>query len=273
MSYITTRDQTQLYVKDWGGGRPVILIHGWPLSADTWDDVAIAIADAGLRAIAYDRRGFGRSSQPFHGYEYDTLADDLADVIDETDAHDATLVGFSMGGGEVARYMSRHRGQHVTQAALVSAVVPSMQKGPDNPHGVDPAVFDDMAANLAADRAHFFSGFFKSFYGDGLLTHPVSDEVLQWSRQIAMQASLKATLACANAFASTDFREDLDAFRVPTLIVHGTADKTVPIDATARRAARAIPQARLIEYDGAPHGLFATDRTRLIPDLLAFLLS
>jgi non-heme chloroperoxidase len=273
MSHITTRDDTKLYVKDWGSGRPVILIHGWPLSADTWDDVAIAIADAGLRAIAYDRRGFGRSSQPFSGYDYDTLADDLADVIDESDARDATIVGFSMGGGEVARYMSRHRGQHVVKAALIAAVVPSMQKGPDNPHGVDPSAFDDMAASIAADRAHFFTGFFKTFYGDGLLTHPVSDEVLQWSRHIAMQASLKATLACANAFATTDFREDLDAVRVPTLIIHGTADKTVPIDATARRAAKAIPHPLVLEYDGAPHGLLATDRSRLIPDLLAFLLS
>jgi pimeloyl-ACP methyl ester carboxylesterase len=148
-----------------------------------------------------------------------------------------------------------------------------MQKGPDNLHGVDPSAFEEMAAHLAADRAHFFAGFFKSFYGDGLLTHPVSDEVLEWSRQIAMQASLKATLACANAFATTDFREDMDAFRVPTLIVHGTADKTVPIDATARRAAKAIARSRLIEYDGAPHGLLATDRARLIPDLLAFLLA
>ena len=273
MSHIETRDHTKLYVKDWGKGRPVILMHGWPLSADTWDDVGMAIADAGLRAIAYDRRGFGRSSQPFDGYNYDTLADDLADVIGETDARDATLVGFSMGGGEVARYMSRHRGQHVTQAVLIGAVVPSMMKGPDNPHGVDASVFEDMAASIAGDRAHFFAGFFKAFYGDGVLTHPVSDETLEWSRQIAMQASLKATLACANAFATTDFQGDLSAFQVPTLIIHGTADKIVPIDATARRTAKALPSARLIEYDGAPHGLLATDRGRLIPDLLAFLLS
>jgi len=271
MAYITTRDNTKLYVKDWGTGRPVLLLHGWPLSADSWDDQAIAIADAGLRAIAYDRRGFGRSEQPWNGYDYDTLADDLAAVVEETGAADATLVGFSMGGGEVARYMSRHGGKKVSQAVLVSSVVPYMLKTADNPAGTDQATFDQMAEGMKQDRAHFFAGFFKDFYGVGLVSHPVSDELLESSRNVAMQASLKATLDCAKAFATTDFRPDLASFKVPTLIIHGTGDKTVPIDASARAAARGISNAELIEYDGAPHGLFATHKARLTKDLLAFL--
>ncbi len=271
MAYITTRDNTKLYIKDWGSGRPVILLHGWPLSADSWDDQAMAIADAGLRAIAYDRRGFGRSDQPWSGYNYDTLADDLAAVVEETGATDAAIVGFSMGGGEVARYMSRHGGKNVAQAVLISSVVPYMLKTANNPDGVDQATFDQMTEGMKQDRAHFFAGFFRDFYGVGLVSHPVSDEVLEWSRDIAMQASLKATLDCANAFATTDFRPDLASFSVPTLLIHGTDDKTVPIDATGRAAARAIPHAKLIEYDGAPHGLFATHKERLTNDLLAFL--
>jgi len=271
MPYITTRDNNKLYVKDWGTGRPVILIHGWPLSADSWDETAMAIADAGMRAIAYDRRGFGRSDQPWGGYDYDTLADDLAAVIESTGATNAAIVGFSMGGGEVARYMSRHQGKGVSQAALISSVVPYMLKTPDNPNGVDQSIFNQMTQGMKADRAHFFAGFFKDFFGAGMLSSPVSDEVLHWAWKIAMQASFKATLACANAFATTDFRPDLAAFKVPTLVIHGTADKTVPIDATGRVVARAIPRATLLEYKDAPHGVFATHKEQLANDLLVFL--
>ncbi|MEO8033232.1 MAG: alpha/beta hydrolase [Acidobacteriota bacterium] len=265
MTYIKTRDDNKLYIKDWGSGRPVILLHGWPLSADSWDEGAMAIVDAGFRAIAYDRRGFGRSSQPFDGYDYDTLADDLADVMEATGARDATLAGFSMGGGEVARYMSRHAGKGVVQAVLVSSVVPFLMKTPDNPLGVDPAIFQKMTEGMKKDRAHFFAGFFKDFFGK------VSDEVLEWARKITMEASFKATLACANSFATTDFRPDLPAISVPTLIIHGTDDKTVPIDPTGRAAAKAIKGAKLIEYEGSPHGVFVTDKERLANDLIAFL--
>ncbi len=271
MTYITTRDGTKLYAKDWGAGRPVILLHGWPLSADSWDDQAMAFADAGFRTIAYDRRGFGRSDQPWGGYNYDTLADDLADVIAATGATNAALVGFSMAGGEIARYLSRHGGKGVSQAALISSVVPYMLQTEDNPHGVPAPMFAQMTAGMKADRAHFFAGFFKDFYGVGVIKHPVSNELLENSLDVAMQASLKATLACAEAFGMTDFRPDLAAFTVPTLIIHGTADQTVPIDATGRAAAKAIPHAKFIEYDGAPHGLFATEKDRLTADLLAFL--
>jgi non-heme chloroperoxidase len=270
MTHVTTADKTQLYVKDWGSGRPVILLHGWPLSADSWDDQAMALADAGCRAIAYDRRGFGRSSQPWSGYDYDTLADDLATVIEHCGAKDATLVGFSMGGGEVARYMSRHGGKGVVKAALISSIVPFMLKTADNPHGTEPSVFDDMAKAMQEDRARFFSGFFKDFFGVSLVSHPASAELLDWARGVSMQAGLKPTLACAKAFATTDFRADLAAFKVPTLVVHGTDDKTVPIDAAGRAAAKGITNSTLIEYDGAPHGLFATHKERLTRDLLAF---
>lgn len=271
MHHITTTDQSKLYVKDWGTGRPVILLHGWPLSADSWDDQAMAIADAGMRAIAYDRRGFGRSSQPWSGYDYDTLADDLACVIEQTGAKDATLVGFSMGGGEVARYMSRHGGKQVVKAALISSVVPFMLKTPDNPDGTDAEVFNGMATAMKQDRAKFFAGFFKDFFGVNLESHPTSEQQLEWARSVSMQAGLNATLACAQSFATTDFRPDLRAFEVPTLIIHGTADKTVPIDAAGRAAARGISHSTLLEYEGAPHGLFATEKERFTRDLLDFL--
>jgi non-heme chloroperoxidase len=269
--YITTNDNTKLYVKDWGTGRPVILMHGWPLSSDSWDDTAIALANAGFRAIAYDRRGFGRSEQPWKGYDYDTLADDLADVIKATNAEDATIVGFSMGGGEVARYLSRHAGKNIAQAVLISSVVPYMLKTADNPNGVEQAIFAQMAEGMKQDRAKFFTGFFNDFFGVNLLQSPVSAEVLEWARAVSLQASLKATLDCANAFATTDFRPDLSAFNMPTLLIHGTADRTVPIDPTSREVANAISQATLIEYEGAPHGLFATNKDQLAQDLLSFL--
>jgi non-heme chloroperoxidase len=271
MPFVTARDGARLYVKDWGSGPAVILLHGWPLSADSWDDVATPLAQSGLRVIAYDRRGFGRSDQTWTGYDYDSLTDDLADVMRETGSGEAALVGFSMGGGEVARYMSRHGGRGVSKAALISSIVPYMLKTADNPNGVSQDTFDQMTAGMKKDRAHFFTQFFKQFYGEGLLNHPVSDEVLVWSRSVAMQASLKATLDCAEAFATTDFRPDLAAFNAPTLIIHGTADKTVPIDATARVAASSIAGARAIEYDGGAHGLFATHKERLTQDLMAFL--
>lgn len=271
MSDITTRDGTRLRVKVWGEGRPVVLLHGWPLSADSWDDQAMPIAEAGFRTIAYDRRGFGRSDQPFTGYDYDTLADDLADVMAATDAKDATLVGFSMGGGEVARYMSRHEGKDVVQAALIASVVPYLLRTDDNPHGVPQDEFDQMAGGMKDDRTHFFGWFFERFYGVHEISRGTHGELLQWTRNVAMQASLKATLACAGAFATTDFRPDLPHFRVPTLIVHGKEDVIVPIEASARAAAAGIADATLIEYDDAPHGLIATHRQRLTDDLLEFL--
>lgn len=268
---VTTADGTELYVKDWGVGAPVILIHGWPLSSDSWDDQALAIANAGYRAIAYDRRGFGRSSQPWSGYDYDTLSDDLAAVIEQTDARGAALVGFSMGGGEVARYMSRHAGKAVSKAALVSSVLPFRLLTEDNPLGTEQAAFDQTALALNTDRPKFLAAFFDKFFGVNSDAQPVSDELLQWARSVALQGSLKATLECVRSFSSTDFRPDLAAFKVPTLIIHGSDDQTVPIDASARLAVKGIANCTMIEYQGAPHGLFATHKQRLTDDLLGFL--
>jgi pimeloyl-ACP methyl ester carboxylesterase len=271
MNPITMTDKTTLYVKDWGAGRPVILLSGWPLSADSWDDQALVLAGSGYRVIAYDRRGFGRSSQPWGGYDYNTLADDLANVIEQTGARDAVLVGFSMGGGEVARYMSRHGGKGVIKTALISSVVPGMLKTADRPEGTEASVFEAMAEALREDRAAFFASFFKTFFGVGLLSKPVSHEVIDWARGMAMQGSLRATLACAEAFSHEDFRPDLSAFTVPTLIIHGTDDETVPIAASARAAHAAIRTSELLEYQGAPHGLFATEKHRLSEDLIRFI--
>ena len=273
MSTITTRDGNELYVKDQGKGRPVIMLHGWPLTADTFDDLALAVADGGMRAIAYDRRGFGRSDQPWNGYDYDTLADDLADVMEQCEVHDATLLGFSMGGGEVARYLTKYGSDSVRQAVLVSSVVPYMLKTDDNPNGVDPGTFDAMTDALKEDRAKFWSGFFADFYGTTTFTQHVSKEVIDWSRNMSMQAGLNATLACAKAFATTDFRPDLKSFTMPTLIIHGTADKTVPIATSAREAHAAIAHSKLIEYEGAPHGLLASHKDRLRSDVMEFVRS
>ena len=273
MAFIKTRDGTDIYVKTWGTGRPVILIHGWPLTADSWDPQAMALAKAGFRAIAYDRRGFGRSGQPWTGYDYDTLSDDLADVMKETGADgDAAIVGFSMGGGEVARYMSRHGGKGVVAAGLISSVVPYMLKTDDNPDGVPQETFDQIADGIRKDRPHFYRHtFVPQFYGAGYISSPVSDEMIDYSVALAMMGGLWPTLACAEAFSQTDFRPDLPAFRVPTLIVHGTGDKTVPIDASGRAAAAGIASSQLVEYDGAPHGLNVTESDRLTDDLLTFL--
>ena len=272
MPYVKTRDGTDIYVKDWGSGRPIILIHGWPLSSDSWDPQMQALADAGFRAIAYDRRGFGRSGQPWSGYDYDTLSDDLADVMKATGAEEnVSLVGFSMGGGEVARYMSRHGGRGVVSAALISSVVPYMLKTGDNPDGTPEEKLQEIADGIKKDRPAFFQSFFKDFFGEGYLTSPVSSATIDWAWRLAMQAGLKPTLACAESFGHTDFRPDLAAFRIPTLVLHGTDDKTVPIDAAGRAAAAGIANSQLVEYDGAPHGLFATEGDRLTQDLLTFL--
>ncbi len=272
MPYVTTRDDTDLYVKDWGTGKPVILIHGWPLTADSWDAVALALADSGYRAIAYDRRGFGRSDQPWEGYDYDTLSDDLADVMEAMEAtENVALVGFSMGGGEVARYMSRHNGAGVTSCALISSVVPHLVQSESNPDGVPQLEFDKMERGMREDKPAFMRTFLKTFFGVGILAHPVSDDVLDWAWHQCIQAGLKPTLACARAFAATDFRADLPSITVPTLIIHGTADATVPIEPTARAAAKGIPHAQLVEFNGAPHGLFATHEQQLVSDLLTFL--
>jgi pimeloyl-ACP methyl ester carboxylesterase len=271
MPYATARDGTNIYYKDWGSGTPVVLIHGWPLTSDTFDDTALHLADNGFRAIFHDRRGFGRSDQPWTAYEYDTFADDVAAVLDSAGVDGSVaLAGFSMGGGEVARFISRNPGR-VSKAALIGSVVPFLLQADDNPGGAPRSVFDGLVEGIHKDRAAFFQDFFKTFFGVGMIKSPVSDGVLQDAWRQAMMAGLKPTVACVRAFSETDFRPDLPNFTMPTLIIHGTDDATVPVELTARVAAKAISQAQLIEYDGGPHGLFATHTERLARDLLAFL--
>ncbi|SDM53602.1 MULTISPECIES: alpha/beta fold hydrolase [Methylobacterium] len=271
MPFLAAKDGAQLFYKDWGSGRPVVLIHGWPLDADMWEFQQPALTEAGLRTIAYDRRGFGRSDQTWGGYDYDTFADDLKAVLDALDLQDVALIGFSMGGGEIARYMSRHGGARVTRAALVSAVTPYMLKTADNPKGVDPSVFTGMIDGLKKDRPSFMATFAKTFFGVGMLSSPVSSDLIQWTGNLAMLASPKATIASVTAFGETDFRADMSAFHVPTLVIHGDADQTVPIDVSGKANAAAIPSAKLVVYEGAPHAIPFTHAERLNGDLVAFL--
>lgn len=272
MAYATAKDGTELYYKDWGRGAPVVLMHGWPLTGDTFDDVAVALAEAGYRSIIPDRRGFGRSQQPWDGYDYDGFADDLAAVLEDAGiAEPVALVGFSMGGGEVARFLSKQGPGRVSGAVLISSVVPYMAKTDDNPNGVPAEAFDAMTAGMKKDRAAFMSDFAKDFFGQGFIDRPVSQAVLDDFWRQAMMAGLHPTLAAAKAFATTDFRPDLASFTVPTLVIHGTDDKTVPIDATAREVAKAVPQARLVEIPGSAHGLLATDKQQVIDELVSFL--
>ena len=271
MPYATAKDGTRLYYKDWGEGRPVVLIHGWPLSGDTFDEAALALAENGFRAIVPDRRGFGRSDQPWEGYDYDTFADDVAAVIlDAKVAGPVALAGFSMGGGEVARFLSRHGSAQVSHAVLIGSVVPYLLKTGDNPNGAPKEVFDGMIDAIRADKAEFFRNFLRDFFGVGSGAQ-VSEAAIDNAWRQAMMAGLRPTVACVRAFSETDFRPDLSAFTVPTLIVHGVRDQTVPIELTARAAASAIPNARLVAYEDGAHGIFASHGERLIGDLLEFL--
>ena len=269
MPRAVTKDKVSLFYKDWGpaDGRPIVLIHGWPLTGDTFDDVAVELAKDGYRSIIPDRRGFGRSDQPWDGYDYETFASDVEAVLDDAGIEGTIAVaGFSMGGGEVARLVARH-GDRISHAILIGSIVPFMLKTEDNPKGVPQEIFDQMGGGIAEDRATFFKGFAKSFYGDGAVSEAVLDD---FQRQ-ALMAGLRPTLAAAQAFATTDFRRDLERFTMPTLVIHGTEDATVPIDLTAREVKAALPHAQLVEYEGSAHGLLASDKTRLIGDIRAFL--
>ena len=271
MPYASAKDGTRLYYKDWGRGRPVVLMHGWPLSGDTFDETAVTLAERGFRAIVPDRRGFGRSDQPWDGYDYDTFADDLAAVLEEADVGGPlAIAGFSMGGGEVARFLSKHRGTEVSHAVLIGSVVPFLLKTDDNPNGAPREVFDGMVEAIRADKAEFFRSFLRDFFGIGWAA-PVSDAAIENAWRQAMMAGLQPTLACVRAFSETDFRADLRFFTMPTLIIHGTEDRTVPVELTARTASRSIGGARLIEYEDGAHGLFASHGERLTNDLIDFL--
>jgi len=276
MNYIETTADTngnavKLYYNDYGKGNPVILIHGWPLSSVMWEYQVPDLVNSGHRVIAYDRRGFGKSSQPWDGYDYDTMTDDLKAIIDQLKLENITLVGFSMGGGEVVRYFSRHAGAHVSKVVLIASITPYMLQTDSNPDGVPQEVFNDMASHMQDDRISFLDDFGKTFFGVNMLHKPISNELLGYFHMIGSMASPRATTECAKAFASTDFRQEMQAVKVPTLIIHGDADKTVPIDATGKQAADMISGSNFIIYDRAPHGLFYTEKERLNADLVNFL--
>jgi non-heme chloroperoxidase len=272
MPYIKAQGGSELFYEEWGQGKPLVLIHGWPLSTRMWEYQVTALAGQGIRCIAYDRRGFGRSDHPSQGFDYDTFADDLKAVLDGLDLHEVTLAGFSMGGGEVARYMSRHQGARVAKAVLISAVTPYLLKTTGNASGVDPGVFEKMMLDLTVDRPQFLTEFSEQFFGVGMLSSPVSQSMLSATCEDAMRASPLATLACVKAFSETDFRDDLKSIKVPTLIIHGDNDKTVPIEASGQETARLLPDAHFEIYAGAPHGLFYTHKDRLNGDLAKFVL-
>ena len=255
---------------DYGQGSPVVLIHGWPLDLQSWEYQLAELPLHGLRVVAYDRRGFGKSSKPWDGYNYDTLADDLKAVLDGLDLQNVTLVGFSMGGGEVARYMSRHNGARVNKVLFVSAVTPYLLKTDDNPGGVDKSVFDGMIMGIGKDRAGFLADFNKGFYGVTMLNHPVSQPVLDWTQTIALQGTPRSTTECVRAFSNTDFRQDLATIKVSTLFIHGADDQTVPLAHSAELAVKLVPGAKLKVYDGEAHGLNVTAPDRFNADLLNF---
>ncbi len=261
----------QIYYEDLGKGKPVVFIHGWPLSGSMWEYQVTQLTQRGLRCITYDRRGFGHSDRPIGPYDYDTLAGDLKSLLDELELEEVTLVGFSMGGGEIAKYFSLYGGVHVSKAVLISAVVPYMLQTDTNPNGVPQEEFDKMAKAMMEDRPTFMEGFNKDFFGVSLINHPVTDAFLTHSLVKVMDASPIATLECAKAFSSTDFRNDVGKINVPTLVIQGDADQIVPIEATGEVSAKVIDGAKYIVYEGAPHGLWFTHKDKLNEDLLEFI--
>ncbi|HYG37262.1 MAG TPA: alpha/beta hydrolase [Cytophagales bacterium] len=275
MGYIETGkggmgNSIRLYYEEWGNGRPVVFIHGWPLSHEMWEYQLTELPNHGLRCIAYDRRGFGKSDKPWQSYDYDTLADDLKSVLEELNLRNVTLVGYSMGGGEVVRYFSKHGGERVSKVILVGSVAPYLLKTDDNPEGVDRQTFEEMEKKIKEDRPAFLSAFGKQFFGVNLVSHPASEDLLRWAQALALIGSPKATLECLWSFAETDFRNEVSSIRVPTLIIHGDSDNIVPIELTSKKVAETIPGAQYLVYEGAPHGLFYTEKERLNNDILEF---
>lgn len=273
MPYITATatPSTEIYYEDLGQGAPVVLIHGWPLSQAMWEGQINALTAAGHRCVSYDRRGFGRSGRPTGGFEYDTFASDLNDLLTALDLRGVTLAGFSMGGGEVARYIGRYGTDRVSKAMLIAAVPPFLLQTPDNPAGVPGAVFDEMLAGVTQDRVAFLESFFKNFFNWTPGSGTPSDDVVAFAKSIAWGASPLATQQCIVAFGKTDFRADLKKFDVPTLVIHGDRDQIVPIDVSGKLSAQVIPGARLEIVKGAPHGFNATHGGELNRLMLEFI--
>jgi len=268
--FINVADGTRIHYKDIGTGPAIVFSHGWPLQADAWEDQMFFLAGHGYRVIAHDRRGHGFSSQPYNGNDMDTYADDLATLLNALDIKGAMLVGHSTGGGEVARYIGRHGSKRVAKAVLVSAVPPQMVKSPTNPNGLPLSVFDGIRAGVLADRSQFFMDLSLPFYGFNRPGAKVSQGERETFRAQGMQCGLKGVYDCIKQFSETDFTADLKKIDVPTLVIHGSDDQIVPIDAAGKASAKLVKNAKLIVYEGAPHGIPTTHKDRLNADLLAF---
>lgn len=269
MPFVETKDGVSLYCRDWGAGKPVVFVAGWALGGEMWEYQTTPLSEQGLRCIAYDKRGCGRSDDPGKGYDYDTLSDDLAAILERLDLRDVTLVSHSMGGGDVTRYLSRHGAERIARVALLATTTPFPVKTADNPDGVDKSFYDAMIAGVSDDRPGYMRETAKTFFG--LPDFPVSPEMIQWGVNLALQASPRATIELIRGMAETDFRSELSAFTVPTLILQGDNDPSAPLDLTGRKLAQALPNSQLKIYEGAPHGLFFTHKDRLNADLLAFI--
>ena len=269
--FIETAPNVHLYVKDYGNGNPVILIHGWPLCNEMWEYQIENLIANNFRVITYDRRGFGKSSQPWSGYDFDTLTDDLKAIIDQLELTNITLVGFSMGGGEVVRYFSRYAGQNVSKVVLVSSIIPYLAQSDDNQDGRTKEKNEATQLAIKEDRIAFLDDFGKNFFGVGFINTVISTPLLHYYSMLASFASPHATTACAKSFSSADFRQEALSVNVPTLIIHGNADKIVPIEISSEKAAELIPNNKFIIYENAPHGLFYTEKDKLNADLIEFL--
>ena len=269
--YIETASNVKIHFKDYGNGKPVILIHGWPLSNEMWEYQIENLVANNFRVIAYDRRGFGKSSQPWNGYDYDTLTDDLQQIIEQLKLENATLVGFSMGGGEVVRYLTRYSGKGVSKIILISSVTPFQLKTEENPDGKSMEEGNKTADAIKVDRIGFLDDFGKNFFGISLISKPLSTPLLEYYRMLCSLASPHATLECAKSFSTTDFRHEMININIPTLIIHGDNDKIVPIEASSEKSAKLIPNSKFIVYDDAPHGLFYTHKEKLNADIVEFL--
>ncbi|HJZ74294.1 MAG TPA: alpha/beta hydrolase [Vicinamibacterales bacterium] len=268
---ITLRDGTRIYYKDWGKGQPVVFSHGWPLSADAWEDQMVFLGLRGYRCIAHDRRGHGRSSQPWDGNDMDTYADDLAAVVESLDLRDAIHVGHSTGGGEVARYIGRHGTERVAKAVLIGAVPPLMLKTASNPGGLPMEAFDAIRKGVLADRSQFFKDLTTPFYGANRPGANVSQGVRDGFWMQGMMAGFKGVIDCIKAFSETDFTDDLKKIDVPTLIMHGDDDQIVPIGASALLSAKLVKGSTLKVYPGLSHGMCAVNKDQINTDLLAFI--